>query len=62
METEKNKTDKENILTGKKPDDHVEEGFRAAENDIERDGNLVTPEEVQEDLDEGELARKEGHS
>ena len=62
MKTDKNKTDKEKILDGEKPDEHIEEGFRAAEKDIERDGNLVTPDEVQEDLDEGELARKEGHS
>lgn len=61
MKPDNNKTDKEKILAGEKPDEHVEEGFRAAEKDIERDGNLVTPDEVQEDLDEGELAREEGH-
>ena len=62
MKSEKEKTDKEKILDGEKPDEHVEEGFRAAEKDIERDGNLVTPDEVQEDQDEGELAREVGHS
>ena len=62
MKPEKNKTDKEKIQSGEKPDEHVEEAFRAAEKDIQRDANLVTPDEVQSDLDEGELARKEGHS
>lgn len=62
MKPANNKTDKEKIRDGEKPDEHVEEGFRAAEKDIERDGNLITPDEAQEELDEGELARKEGHA
>jgi hypothetical protein len=61
MQPDNNKTDKEKIRDGQKPDEHVEEAFRAAEKDIQRDADEVTPEEVQSDLDEGELARKEGH-
>jgi hypothetical protein len=61
MKKEESKTDKEKILSGEKPDEHVEEGFRDAEKDIQRDGDLITPDEIQSDLDEGELARKEGH-
>lgn len=61
MQPDKEKTDKEKIQSGEKPDDHEEEGFREAEKDIQRDANRITPEEVQSDLDEGELARKEGH-
>ena len=61
MQPDNNKTDKEKIRDGQKPDEHVEEAFRAAEKDSQRDADEVTPEEVQSDLDEGELARKEGH-
>ena len=61
MNTEKEKTDKEKIQSGKKPDGHIEEGFREAERQIREDGDLETPPEIQSKLDEGELARKEGH-
>ena len=61
METDKSKTDKEKIKDGEKPDEHIEEGFREAEKQIREDGDLLTPPEEQSDLDEGELARKEGH-
>jgi len=40
-------------------DEHVKEAFDEAENDIEKDPDFKPDEN--EDLDEGELARKEGH-
>lgn len=40
-------------------DEHVKEAFDEAENDIEKDPDFKPNED--EDLDEGELARKEGH-
>ena len=61
MKSDKNKTDKEKIKDGEKPDEHIEEGFREVEKKIRKDGNHLTPPEEQSDLDEGELARKEGH-
>lgn len=39
--------------------ERVKEAFEQAESDIERDPDLKPDEN--EDLDEGELARKEGH-
>lgn len=61
MKTNKEKTDKEKIQSGEKPGEHVEEGYQEAEKKIREDADLVTPPEDQSDLDEGELARKEGH-
>ena len=61
MQPDKNKTDKEKIQNGEKPDEHVEEAYREAEKKIRQDADLLTPPEEQSDLDEGELARKEGH-
>ena len=43
----------------KDKDEHVKEAFEQAEKDIEKDPGLQTDND--EDLDEGELARKEGH-
>jgi hypothetical protein len=46
----------------KHPEDkreHTEEAFEQAEEDMEQDPDLQPDEN--EDLDEGELARKEGH-
>ena len=46
----------------KNPEDerlHTEEAFEQAEEDIEKDRTFQPDEN--EDLDEGELARKEGH-
>lgn len=40
-------------------DEHVKEAYEQAEKDIERDHDQVTDED--KDLDEGELAKKEGH-
>ncbi|MEO6949026.1 MAG: hypothetical protein ABI123_05305 [Ginsengibacter sp.] len=57
----KNLSDKEKIANNQKPDEHVEDAFREAERDINRDASMKTPPEEQSDLDEGELARKEGH-
>lgn len=39
--------------------EHVKEAYEAAEHDIEKD--LDFKPDAGEDLDEGELARKEGH-
>ena len=61
MQTDKDKTDKEKIQDGEKPDEHVEEAYWAAEKKIREDADLPIPPEIQSDLDEGELARKEGH-
>ena len=61
MNPDKNKTDKEKIQDGEKPDEHVEEAYREAQKKIREDADLGTPPEEQSDLDEGELARKEGH-
>lgn len=61
MNTDKNKTDKEKIQSGEKPDENVEEGYREVERKIRKDADLPTPPEEQSELDEGELARKEGH-
>jgi hypothetical protein len=57
----KNLSDKEKIANNQKPDEHVEDAYREAERDINRDASMKTPPEEQSDLDEGELARKEGH-
>lgn len=54
-ESKKRKEEKD--LINKK--EHVKEAFEEAENDIENDPDLKQNED--EDLDEGELARKEGH-
>ena len=54
-ESKKRKEEKD--LINKK--EHVKEAFEEAENDIENDPELKQKED--EDLDEGELARKEGH-
>lgn len=40
-------------------DEHVKEAYEEAEHDIERDPDLKPDADA--DLDEGELARKEGH-
>ena len=48
---------KERELRDKK--EHVEEAYEQAEKDIEKDPEFKHDED--EDLDEGELARKEGH-
>lgn len=48
---------KERELRNKK--EHVEEAYEQAEKDIEKDPDFKPDED--EDLDEGELARKEGH-
>lgn len=40
-------------------DEHVKEAYEQAENDIDKDPEFKPDEN--EDLDEGELARKEGH-
>ena len=61
MKNNENSSDKEKILKNQKPDEHVEEAYREAEKDINRDALIETPPEEQSDLDEGELARKEGH-
>lgn len=61
MERNENSSDTEKILKNQKPDEHVEEAYEEAEKDINRDASLKTPREEQSDLDEGELARKEGH-
>lgn len=61
MDTDKNKTDKEKIKSGEKPDEHIEEAFKDAERKIREDADLRTPPERQSDLDEGELARRQGH-
>lgn len=39
--------------------DHTKEAFEQAEEDIEKDPDMEADENT--DLDEGELARKEGH-
>jgi hypothetical protein len=39
--------------------EHVKEAFEQAEKDIEKDATLKPDED--DDLDEGELAKKEGH-
>ena len=54
-ESKKRKEEKD--LINKK--EHVKEAYEQAENDIEKDPDLKPDEN--EDLDEGELARKEGH-
>lgn len=61
MERNDISSDKEKILHNQKPDEHVEEAYEEAEKDIKRDASIRTPDEEQSDLDEGELARKEGH-
>ena len=61
MEQNINASDKEKILHNQKPDEHVEEAYEEAEKDIHEDASLTTADEEQSDLDEGELARKEGH-
>lgn len=61
MDKNDNSLDKEKILKNQKPDEHVEEAYEEAEKDINRDASLKIPPEEQSDLDEGELARKEGH-
>lgn len=43
----------------KDKNEHVKEAYKEAEKDIEKDQKLKLNED--EDLDEGELARKEGH-
>lgn len=48
---------KEKELFDKK--EHVKEAYQQAEQDIDKDPDLLPDQE--EDLDEGELARKEGH-
>lgn len=61
MEKKEHMSDEEKILKNQKPDEHVEEAYREAEKDIDNDASMQTPPEEQSDLDEGELARKEGH-
>ena len=60
MEDKDNTSPKKDPLI-KKPDEHkkAEEAFEQAEEDIEKDPELNL--DSLSDLDEGELARKEGH-
>ncbi len=56
--SQKNKiSEKENSPIDK--DEHVKDAYEQAEKDIEKDPDLVPDQD--EDLDEGELARKEEH-
>ena len=41
--------------------EHVKEAQEQAEKDIEKDPDLKNKESKEDDLDEGELARLEGH-
>jgi hypothetical protein len=57
-------SDKKPVKKTDKPDkkedtEHVKEAFEQAEKDIEKDVTLKPDEDS--DLDEGELAKKEGH-
>lgn len=61
MEKKENSLDKEKISKNQKPDEHIEEAYKEAEKSINRDAKMQIPAEEQSDLDEGELARKEGH-
>lgn len=51
--------DEERRMEDAKEDKNVLESFEQAEKDISKDPDLNMSED--EDLDEGELARKEGH-
>lgn len=51
--------DEERRMEDAKEDKNVLESFKQAEKDISKDPDLNMSED--EDLDEGELARKEGH-
>jgi len=42
-------------------DEHVKEALEQAEKDIEKDPDLKSEKKETDDLDEGELARLEGH-
>jgi hypothetical protein len=53
---QKNKDPKKNPADER---EHTEEAFEQAEEDIEEDPDMEAGEN--DDLDEGELARKEGH-
>jgi hypothetical protein len=61
MQKKNSSSDKEKISKNDNPSEHVEEAYKQAEKDISKDAHLKTPPEEDEDLDEGELARKEGH-
>ena len=56
--SEENKKRKEEKASIDKKE-HVKDAYDQAENDMEKDPDFVP--EKNEDLDEGELARKEGH-
>ena len=61
MERKENPFDKDKIAKNQKPDEHIEEAYKEAEKNMNRDAKMQIPAEEQSDLDEGELARKEGH-
>jgi len=56
--SEENKERKEEKALADK-NEHVKEAFNEAQKDLEKDPEFQPDED--EDLDEGELARKEGH-
>ena len=60
---QENTQEGENEKTGKptQKNEHVEEAHREAEEDIKEDPSMEIPSTEKDFLDEGELARKEGH-
>lgn len=62
MKTDKKISHDESLRYKKTTDPTVKEARKEAEKDIQNDGELTIPDKSPEaDLDEGELARKEGH-
>lgn len=51
----------EKINKKKNPSEHTEEAHSAADKDIKEDTSMDIPSDKDDFLDEGELARKEGH-
>lgn len=57
--SEKKPVNKTDDSDKKENTEHVKEAFEQAEKDIKKDATLKPDED--DDLDEGELAKKEGH-
>lgn len=61
MKTKSSDLDQEKIVHNQKPDQDPKKAYEQAEKDMERDESMEIPGKDDTDLDEGELARKEGH-
>ena len=61
MQKEKKEEENKKRSKNKPTSEHAEEAHSEAEKDINEDTTMVIPSDEDDFLDEGELARKEGH-